>query len=77
MKTYRHGKTIQARDTGGQFRKWTGDDFGIGVCPKCSTLTTQPAQPESLKSGFIDPVEFRRWQQSRVCAGCGWTNQQL
>lgn len=71
----RRGKMLQARASDGSFRQWTGDDFGIGVCPQCSTITIQPPMPDSLKTGFVNPVEFRRWQSARVCKACGWTNQ--
>ena len=67
--TYKHGNgRIQARGAGGRFRKWAGNDFGIGVCPKCQTITAQPKLPES---GPIDPVDFN----ARVCAGCGWDSR--
>lgn len=66
---YRHGNgRIQARGAGGRFRQWTGQDVGIGVCPKCNTLTTRPKLPET---GFIDPRDFN----ARVCANCGWDSR--
>ena len=75
MKTYRNGKAIQARASDGSFREWTGDDVGIGVCPKCSYLTVTPPEPASFKSGMIAPEDYyRRWNKARVCDHCGWKN---
>lgn len=68
MRTYKNGKNIQARTGGGRFRKFTGNDFGIGVCPKCSTITTQPPLGGD---GPIDPRDFN----ARVCGGCGWDSR--
>lgn len=74
MKTYRNHRTIQARASDGSFRRWTGDDVGIGVCPKCSHLTTQPEMPEALKGGHVAPEDFRAWRDARECKSCGWKN---
>jgi hypothetical protein len=59
---------IQARGDGGRFRKWKGEEFGIGVCPKCGRIATQPELPQT---GFIDPRDFN----ARVCPGCGWDSR--
>lgn len=61
-------KRIQARGSRGRFRKWTGEDVGIGVCPRCQHLTLQPKLPETP---FIDPRDFH----ARVCPGCGWDSR--
>lgn len=67
---YRHRNgRIQARGAGGRFRKWTGDDAGIGVCPRCRTITTRPELDQSKP--FIDPVDFH----ARVCGNCGWDSR--
>lgn len=59
---------IQGRAANGRFRKFTGEEFGIGVCPKCQTLTTRP---ELSTTDFIDPRDFN----ARVCANCGWDSR--
>lgn len=65
---YRHGNgRLQARGAGGRFRRWTGQDVGIGVCPKCNGITQRPKLPET---GFIDPRDFN----ARVCP-CGWDSR--
>lgn len=74
MKTHRNGKNIQARSADGSFRRWTGDDVGIGSCPCCAHLTVQPAEPDAFKSGMVAPEDFRRWSKARVCKNCGWEN---
>jgi hypothetical protein len=65
---YTHGNgRIQGRAGNGRFRRFTGEEFGIGVCPKCQTLTTRPELPAV---GPIDPVDFN----ARVCV-CGWDSR--
>jgi hypothetical protein len=59
---------IQARSAGGRFRKWEGREFGIGACPRCSTVTTRPPLADT---GFIDPRDFN----AQVCGGCGWDSR--
>jgi hypothetical protein len=76
MKTYRNGRAIQARAADGSFRVLTGQDVGIGVCPTCSHLTTQPAEPASFKQGMVAPEDFRKWTRARVCGSCGWKNSE-
>lgn len=67
-RAYRHSNgRIQARGARGRFRQWTGEDVGIGVCPKCSTLTVRP----ELKGPFIDPLDFH----ARICGNCGWDSR--
>jgi hypothetical protein len=73
MKTYRNGKAIQARSEDGSFRRFTGEDVGIGVCPQCAGITVQPTKPTALYSGFVDPQLFNNWRNARVCS-CGWKN---
>jgi len=75
MKPFRNSKTIQARARDGSFRKWTGDDVGIGVCPECSHLTVQPPAPGASEKGMLAPEDFRRWSRARVCGRCGWRNE--
>lgn len=59
---------IQGRAGNGRFRKFTGEEFGIGVCPNCQTLTTRPTLPDAP---FIDPRDFN----ARVCSNCGWDSR--
>ncbi len=59
---------IQARGAGGRFRQWTGEEFGIGVCPRCQHITVRPELPQTP---FIDPRDFN----ARVCPGCGWDSR--
>ncbi len=75
MRFYRNGRRLQARTGAGEFRKLTGDDVGIGVCPHCRSLTVQPPEPESFRGGMIAPEAFRAWRDARVCSRCGWANE--
>ena len=59
---------IQARGAGGRFRQWTGEEFGIGVCPRCQHITMRPELPQTP---FIDPRDFN----ARVCPECGWDSR--
>lgn len=60
---------IQERAASGRFRRTTGADVGVGVCPKCRTLTTRPELPKT--DGPVDPALFN----ARVCASCGWDSR--
>lgn len=76
MRPYRApNKRLIARGTGGRFRQWTGNDFGIGVC-SCNAISVRPAEPEAMrKNGFIDPFLFNQWQKARICPRCGAKNE--
>jgi hypothetical protein len=75
MNAYKNGHALQTRDGAGRFYQLTGDDVGIGECPVCRHITTQPEMPESLKGAFIDPAEMNRYRSARECRNCGWSNK--
>ncbi len=76
MKTYKaSNKRVMARSANGEFRKWTGADFGIGVCT-CNRMSIQPAAPKEIEQRPADPRLFRLWQLARVCPGCEMMNKE-